>query len=100
MFRDRMPGYEVFSAAAMATLDKGRRLMTKVGAEFMDGQPGTVLLGELRALDARRRQGHRDLRRPKICRQKLAEHEPSRVDDAICEESEAYIARRRTELGD
>ena len=37
MFQNRMPRYEVLSADAMATLDKGwRRLMTEIGIEFMD----------------------------------------------------------------
>lgn len=36
MFRNRMPHYEVLSADAMATLDKGwRRLVTELGVEFM-----------------------------------------------------------------
>src|SRR3546814_7091525 len=37
MFQNRMPRYEVLSAEAMATLDKGwRKLMTEIGVEFMD----------------------------------------------------------------
>ena len=37
MFRNQMPRYDVLSAEAMATLDKGwRRLMTEIGVEFMD----------------------------------------------------------------
>ncbi len=37
MFQNKMPRYEVLSADAMATLDKGwRRLMTEIGVEFMD----------------------------------------------------------------
>ena len=37
MFRNRMPRYEVLSADAMATLDRGwRRLMPEIGVEFMD----------------------------------------------------------------
>jgi trimethylamine--corrinoid protein Co-methyltransferase len=37
MFRNQMPRYEILSAEAMETLDKGwRRLMTGIGVEFMD----------------------------------------------------------------
>src|SRR5215203_3713094 len=37
MFRNTMPRYEVLSAEAMATLDRGwRKLMTEIGVEFMD----------------------------------------------------------------
>src|SRR4051812_36453871 len=37
MFRNQMPRYEILSAEAMETLDKGwRRLMTEIGVEFMD----------------------------------------------------------------
>jgi trimethylamine---corrinoid protein Co-methyltransferase len=35
-----------------------------------------------------------------IARQKLAEYEPPPLDDAIREELEAYVTRRRAELGD
>jgi trimethylamine--corrinoid protein Co-methyltransferase len=36
MFRNTMPRYEILSADAMATLDKGwRRLVTEIGVEFM-----------------------------------------------------------------
>jgi trimethylamine--corrinoid protein Co-methyltransferase len=36
MFRNTMPRYEILSADAMATLDKGwRRILTEVGVEFM-----------------------------------------------------------------
>src|SRR3954469_20396305 len=36
MFRNQMPRYEILSADAMATLDKGwRRLVTELGVEFM-----------------------------------------------------------------
>src|SRR5688500_16036454 len=36
MFRNTMPRYEILSADAMATLDKGwRRLVTEIGIEFM-----------------------------------------------------------------
>src|SRR3954454_8311057 len=37
MFRNQMPRYEILSAEAMETLDKGcRRLMTEIGVELMD----------------------------------------------------------------
>ncbi|HEX5088273.1 MAG TPA: trimethylamine methyltransferase family protein [Nocardioides sp.] len=37
MFRNQMPRYEILSAEALETLDKGwRRLMTEIGVEFMD----------------------------------------------------------------
>src|SRR3954451_14213724 len=37
MFRNQMPRYEILSADAMETLDKGwRRLITEIGVEFMD----------------------------------------------------------------
>ncbi len=50
MFRNRMPRYEVLSADAMATLDKGwRRLVAEVGVEFMSD----------RALDLFRKAGQR-----------------------------------------
>src|SRR3954452_17518025 len=36
MFRNTMPRYEILSADAMATLDKGwRRLITEIGVEVM-----------------------------------------------------------------
>src|SRR6187200_1099660 len=36
MFRNQMPRYEILSADAMATLDKGwRRLVSELGVEFM-----------------------------------------------------------------
>ena len=50
MFRNQMPRYEVLSAEAMATLDRGwRKLMTEIGVEFMDD----------RALDLFRQAGQR-----------------------------------------
>src|SRR3954453_10426825 len=50
MFRNQMPRYEILSAEAMETLDKGwRRLMTEIGVEFMDD----------RALDLFRSAGQR-----------------------------------------
>ena len=37
MFHNRMPRYEILSADAMETLDRGwRKLMTEIGVEFMD----------------------------------------------------------------
>src|SRR5262245_44160851 len=37
MFRNQMPRYEILSAEAMETLDRGwRRLMTEIGVEFLD----------------------------------------------------------------
>lgn len=45
MFRNQMPRYEILSADAMATLDKGwRRLVTELGVEFMS-QRALDLLG-------------------------------------------------------
>src|SRR5262249_12760013 len=50
MFRNQMPRYEILSAEAMETLDKGgRRLRTEIGVEFMDD----------RALDLFRQAGQR-----------------------------------------
>src|SRR5215510_5096233 len=50
MFRNQMPRYEILSAEALETLDKGwRRLMTEIGVEFMDD----------RALDLFRQAGQR-----------------------------------------
>ena len=50
MFENRMPRYEILSAEAMATLEKGwRRLISEIGVEFMDD----------RALELFRRAGQR-----------------------------------------
>jgi trimethylamine--corrinoid protein Co-methyltransferase len=50
MFRNQMPRYEILSAEALETLDKGwRRLMSEIGVEFMDD----------RALDLFRQAGQR-----------------------------------------
>src|SRR3954470_9155966 len=50
MFRNQMPRYEILSAEALETLDRGwRRLMTEIGVEFMDD----------RALDLFRKAGQR-----------------------------------------
>ncbi len=47
MFRNRMPHYEVLSADAMATLDKGwRRLVTELGVEFMSQRALDLLAAE------------------------------------------------------
>jgi trimethylamine--corrinoid protein Co-methyltransferase len=35
-----------------------------------------------------------------ICRQRLAEYQPPPLDDAVAEELQDYVARRRAELGD
>ena len=59
-----------------------------------------VLLGQLRALDAQRRQGHRRPGPAEIYKKKLEEYEPPPLDDAIREELEEYVVRRRAELGD
>ncbi len=46
MFRNQMPRYEILSAEAMATLDRGwRRLVSELGVEFMS-QRALDLLGE------------------------------------------------------
>ncbi len=50
MFRNRMPRYEILSADAMATLDRGwRRLVSEIGVEFMSD----------RALDLFRKAGQK-----------------------------------------
>src|SRR3954449_9913823 len=50
MFRNQMPRYEILSADALETLDKGwRRLITEIGVEFLDD----------RALDLFRKAGQR-----------------------------------------
>ncbi|ROR89246.1 trimethylamine--corrinoid protein Co-methyltransferase [Nocardioides aurantiacus] len=47
MFRNRMPHYEVLSADAMATLDKGwRRLVSELGVEFMSQRALDLLAAE------------------------------------------------------
>ena len=47
MFRNRMPHYEVLSADALATLDKGwRRLVTELGVEFMSQRALDLLAAE------------------------------------------------------
>ena len=47
MFRNRMPRYEVLSADAMDTLDRGwRRLVTELGVEFMSQRALDLLAAE------------------------------------------------------
>ena len=48
------------------------------------------------------KQGGKDAvaRAGEICQAKLAEYEPPPLDEAIREELEDYVSRRRTELGD
>ena len=59
-----------------------------------------VQLGELRALDAQRRQGHGGARRRTSRGRSSAEYEQPPLDDAIREELAEYVIRRRRELGD
>ena len=62
--------------------------------------PAAVVLGELRALDAQRRRGRgRPGRRGSTSRSSRSTRPPP-LDDAIREELEAYVIRRRAELGD
>ena len=62
MFRNQMPRYEILSADAMATLDKGwRRLVSELGVEFMS-QRALDLLARGRAAG----RGEQGLLRPRV----------------------------------
>jgi trimethylamine--corrinoid protein Co-methyltransferase len=60
------------------------------------------LLSSTENFDRWRRNGGRDAteRAGEIWRRTLEEHEPPPIDDAVREELEDYVARRRAELGD
>ena len=62
-------------------------------------RPLLSLLGELRALDAQRRQGHRHPRRRDL-QGEARGVQPPPIDDAVRQELEEYVVRRRAELGD
>src|SRR4029077_656043 len=52
MFRNQMPRYEILSADAMATLDKGwRRLVTELGVEFMIQRALALLVADAQRVE-------------------------------------------------
>ena len=59
-----------------------------------------VLLGELRALDAQRRQGHRRPGRRRSTRRSSRSTSRRRSTTRSAQELEEYVVRRRAELGD
>jgi trimethylamine--corrinoid protein Co-methyltransferase len=61
--------------------------------------PVAVLVGELRALDAQRGPRRQRPRRRDLP-EDLTDYEQPALDDAIREELQAYVIRRRAELGD
>ena len=75
---------------AMHTMERFRDLLLPADA---------VVVGELRALDAQRRQRHRRPRRRRSTSEKLEDYEAPPLDDAIREELEEYVVRRRARAG-
>ena len=59
-----------------------------------------LLVGELRAVDAQRRRRRRRPGRRRSTSRRLEAYEQPPLDDAIRQELEEYVVRRRRELGD